>query len=216
MQGREDSITGTEEVLGTPLYMAPECFTQSQHSSAVNIYAVGCMLYECLTGVPAFSAENFVRFAHKHQVEMIPQLPAGAKEKRALTSALQAIIEKACAKDAQARFKSTEEFAASLEDALEGRALPTPGAKRATGRLRVGASVAVIMLGILFSLPKTPIGQPDAAKLHLLQRAVQRKEKTFGPHSPDVAASLLRLGNSYKHEGKLAEAEPPQTYWKVC
>lgn len=51
-------LTQTNEVLGSVHYMAPECFQQSQNSPLVDIYAIGCMLYEVLCGAPLFMDDS--------------------------------------------------------------------------------------------------------------------------------------------------------------
>jgi len=59
-------LTRDGQLLGTPLYLAPELIEGSEASTASDLYALGCLLYECLTGAPPFTGRDpaEVGFAH--------------------------------------------------------------------------------------------------------------------------------------------------------
>src|SRR2546425_534524 len=56
----ETRVTGTGASIGTPGYMAPEQARGESIDARVDVFALGCVLYECLTGVPAFPGEHAV------------------------------------------------------------------------------------------------------------------------------------------------------------
>jgi serine/threonine protein kinase len=169
LQGRDESVTRTAEVLGSYLYMAPECFISTQHSPAVDIYAIGCIIYEVLAGTPPFSSGDLALVAQRHSRSSFPKLPGDEQDSsRSLIPALQAILEKACSKNAQARFKSTEEFAVCLEDALAGRSPPSSESAAPISRRITIGFLAVVALVSLIALPvKEAIfgGKPDEIEL---------------------------------------------------
>jgi serine/threonine protein kinase len=81
-------MTASQMVLGTPGYMAPEQVSaQSQLTPSADIFSLGCVLYECLTGKPPFSAPHFVAalakilFTEPEPLRALrPELPAALEE----------------------------------------------------------------------------------------------------------------------------------------
>lgn len=63
---QEADLTSTGVAVGTARYMAPEQFEAKQVTQAADLYALGCVLYEMLTGVPPFVSEVRQELGHKH------------------------------------------------------------------------------------------------------------------------------------------------------
>ncbi len=107
-----EAVTGTGTVVGTPGYMAPEQASSAPEiPPAADIFSVGCVLYECLTGRPPFVAPHFaatlakILYAQPARLEALrPGLPAG----------LQVLMDRMLAKDPRQRLPD----AASLLEAL--------------------------------------------------------------------------------------------------
>jgi serine/threonine-protein kinase len=119
--GREGaSLTGTEAMLGTPLYMAPEQVQSPKDVDALSDqYALGVVLYECVTGKKAFDAENLyliVKNVCEHRFEdpreAQPDLP----------EAIGSVIVQAMAQHPMARFDSVRHFARALLPFASARA----------------------------------------------------------------------------------------------
>jgi eukaryotic-like serine/threonine-protein kinase len=109
-------ITQTGSVLGTAQYLSPEQAQGLPVTAASDIYSMGVLLYEALTGRVPFEGDSPVTVALK-QVSERPRPPSELNP--AVSRALDAVVLKALAKDPANRFRSAEEFQAAL-DAAEG------------------------------------------------------------------------------------------------
>jgi serine/threonine protein kinase len=138
-------------VLGTPQYMAPEQLTGKPVDGRSDIYAVGLMLYEMITGRPPFVAENAIGYVHQHCNEMPLPLAQACPAVR-VPPALEACLMRALAKSPHQRPQSAELFADELWSALmatvDSSHVPAPRLKPpAPARaLVVGAVAAGIAL----------------------------------------------------------------------
>jgi eukaryotic-like serine/threonine-protein kinase len=109
-------ITQAGSVMGTPHYLSPEQ-AQGQDVTAVSdLYSVGVILYEALTGRVPFEADSAVAIAMK-QVAQVPQRPSSINP--AVSPALDAVTMRALEKDPGRRFQSAEAFIAALDAALK-------------------------------------------------------------------------------------------------
>jgi serine/threonine-protein kinase len=115
---REAPLTTTRNgcVIGTPLYMAPE---QWRPNGAVDhradIYALGCLLFELLTGGPPFDGPDDVAIMNAHQNEAPPDLRALEPE---LPPGFYPLVERMMAKSPDDRYQSVDELLADLETVL--------------------------------------------------------------------------------------------------
>ncbi|MET7752221.1 protein kinase [Micromonospora sp. NPDC005367] len=113
------SITSTNAVPGTALYMAPEQAAGRPVSGATDIYALGAVTYCCLTGTPPFTGDNPLQVAVRHLDDEPPELPHDIPE------AVRALVSRALAKDPADRFSSGAAMAEAARTAVTGDAGPT-------------------------------------------------------------------------------------------
>jgi len=107
-------MTKTGQLVGTPLYMSPEqARGESDIDKRVDVYALGVMLYEMLTGVPPFEGDNYFQLLWKHGNE--PAQPMRARNPHMyIPDALEDVVARALAKKRDERFQSMEELEAAL------------------------------------------------------------------------------------------------------
>jgi len=106
-------LQNTNNVGGTPEYMAPEMFS-GKPEKASDQYSLGIVVYEWLCGTPPYSEGNFIQLGYQHNHVPIPSLHEKLPE---LASSVEAVVMKALAKDHQQRFASVQKFAEELEKA---------------------------------------------------------------------------------------------------
>ncbi|HEX3243062.1 MAG TPA: PASTA domain-containing protein [Solirubrobacterales bacterium] len=117
-------ITQAGSVMGTPHYLSPEQAQGLDVTAVSDLYSIGVILYEALTGRVPFEADSAVAIAMK-QVSQAPQHPSSINPQ--VSPALDAVVMRALEKDPGRRFQSAEAFIAALDAAARD-----PGARSGT------------------------------------------------------------------------------------
>jgi hypothetical protein len=117
-------LTRTGQVIGTPQYLAPEVAEGHHATPASDVYGLGLVGYECLTGHPAFDGDNAVTIALKQVRDDPEPMPED------LPGDVRKLIRRALAKDPAHRMPDGAAFVAAVEDVRAGRPLPEPAPTR--------------------------------------------------------------------------------------
>ena len=118
-QAQSGNVTGSA-IIGTPAYMAPEQAQGDNIDGRADIYALGIILFEMVTGKQPYEADTPMAVAIKHITDPVPHiLDANPK----LPFGMDAIIQKAMAKDKNDRYSTAVELVNALRDL--GRSVPT-------------------------------------------------------------------------------------------
>lgn len=112
----QNSITQTNSILGSVQYISPEQARGNMVTKQSDIYSLGIVLYEMLTGVVPFKGESAVSVALKHFQSPIPSL---REFDTRIPQPLENVVLKATAKDAKDRYSSVSEMQADLETSLD-------------------------------------------------------------------------------------------------
>jgi serine/threonine protein kinase len=105
-------LTDTGTIFGTPHYMSPEQGHAEALDARSDLYSLGVILFEMLTGEKPYRAENPMAIVYKHRKEPIPQLPAQCE-------AVQPLLERLLAKTPADRFATAAEAAEALKRTLD-------------------------------------------------------------------------------------------------
>ncbi|MGH2905526.1 MAG: protein kinase domain-containing protein [Solirubrobacterales bacterium] len=110
-----DGLTKTGRVLGTTDYVSPEQAMGEDVTGQSDVYSLGIVLYEMLTGEVPFKGENHVAVAMKHVKDQLPDIQQQRPE---VSNALAAVIEKMTAKEPVDRYLTAASAESDLEDVL--------------------------------------------------------------------------------------------------
>ncbi|QZY16931.1 protein kinase domain-containing protein [Streptomyces decoyicus] len=114
-------LTGTGVAVGTPAYLAPEQINGGETDHRTDLYAVGCLLYELLTGRPPYTGDSPFSVMHQHlAAEPVPP----SRLRPELPPAMDAVIARALRKGREDRFAS----ASTMHQALGEASRPRPPA----------------------------------------------------------------------------------------
>ena len=187
---RSDSrsgLTGTGVFAGTLDYAAPEQFEGTALGPQTDVYSLGCVLFECLTGLPPFrrQQEAAVMYAHLHDPP-----PSATAQRPELPQRVDRVIEKAMAKRPADRYATAGALAADFKDATAGDRLPRTHSKRTTWIAVTGALIAVGVAVTVLAL-------------------LQGEDDPSGPNRPSPpAASALPAGSLAKIDPETGRAFP--------
>jgi eukaryotic-like serine/threonine-protein kinase len=186
-------MTETGSIMGTAQYLSPEQ-AQGQHvDAASDLYSIGVMLYEMLTGHVPFGGDSAVSIALKH----VSDLPQPLREIRPdVHPALEAAVMRALNKDPAHRYANADEFIAALESAraaiLSGADgghtegwMPTPLPPPEEERARRWPWVTLLLLLLAGAV---------AAALLLTSADQVTVPQVVGKQAPDAAAELVNAG----------------------
>jgi len=158
----QEGLTAVGRVLGTTDYVSPEQALGHAVTGQSDLYSLGIVIFEMLTGEVPFGGENQVVVAMKHVREALPDVQVRRPE---VSSALAAIVDRATAKELEARYADDAELCGDLEDVLaieiarSGqvtgeatavlRTLPPRKQNRVPQRIRHPARLAIGALGLV-------------------------------------------------------------------
>jgi beta-lactam-binding protein with PASTA domain len=112
------TMTSTAAVIGTAQYLSPEQARGESVDARSDVYSVGCLLYELVTGAPPFTGDSPVSVAYQH-VREDPKLPSSVNP--AIPPELDAILLKALSKNPANRYQSAADMRNDLLRALAGQ-----------------------------------------------------------------------------------------------
>ncbi len=127
-QTQSQSLTQTGEVIGSPLYMSPEQSLGQKIDHRSDIYSLGCMMFEAVTGVPPFLGENPVQTICMRVMQPAPTF-AEVAPAMYLPEALEKVVQKSLKREPEERYQSVAALQADLRELEKERTLPSATAK---------------------------------------------------------------------------------------
>lgn len=219
-------LTQTGNIVGSPPYMSPEQCMGKQLDKRSDIYSLGCLMYECLSGRTPFEGDSPLETMSCHVSEQPRSLvEAGI----AVNPVIDEIVLRCLEKDPDKRFSTVGDVVNALESwephnkRQEMRA-PTPArvpapvkgsAHRARpGRIRTRlgwrAAAAVVCVTVLIALVAyKPLSTlyDNAVRLPALDEAVRVAQHDHGSNSPQFVEAILKQGDFCYASGRIAMAQ---------
>src|SRR4051812_30622347 len=205
--------TRSDVVIGTPLYLSPEQARGAKVDPRSDLFALGALLYECVSGRPAFSGANVIEIGAQ-VLHFDPPSPSRFNPR--VTTDLDRLVMRALAKKPEDRFQTAEEFASELER-VRSR-LPNSDGTR-TRRL---AGVESLTRPSAFTTMADTLRRPRFSPLAVLGAAAAIALVLFGlyymlrpsVHTPDPRAvafyeqgvEAMREGAYFRATGLLKQA----------
>jgi eukaryotic-like serine/threonine-protein kinase len=213
------SVTQSGTVLGTSDYIAPEQARGEQVDQRTDIYSLGVMLYELLTGEVPYSGDNFVAVAMQHLHDPVPSV---LDRRRDVPVRLDLAVQRSMAKDPADRFDSMEELIDELDRCFgelgsedEATRIVRPPRRQRATRPRRRLPVVPFLL-ILLAAAAVAGGaylllgdSPDVP--------IVAEENPSGPVRLTAAAAYDPVGGDGEHNSELAQAtdRDPATDWRT-
>ncbi|MFF5019804.1 Stk1 family PASTA domain-containing Ser/Thr kinase [Streptomyces sp. NPDC001165] len=119
LQSDATAMTRTGTVLGTPQYLSPEQAQGKPADARSDLYSVGCMLFELVTGAPPFDGESTMSVLYQH-VQQPPPVPSSINP--SLPPAVDAVVARALSKDPAGRYPSARAMADDIRRVAAGEA----------------------------------------------------------------------------------------------
>ncbi|HEX7508506.1 MAG TPA: serine/threonine-protein kinase [Polyangia bacterium] len=184
--------TRTGSVMGTPYYMSPEqCEGKANIDHRSDIYSLGVILFEMLTGKVPFGGEGYGEIIVKHITAPVPS-PRTINPR--LPASVESIILRALAKPREDRFQTMDEFAAALLD---------PAGYAASAPAHTAHTSNIVSAAIMDSPGIVPNGRADS---------VASGQVVFGNSNTEMGARSVPLPSTFRHAvGELTQEEEEKT-----
>jgi serine/threonine protein kinase len=183
-------LTRSGMLIGTPEYMSPEQAQGENVDRSTDIYALGIVVYQMLSGQVPFGGTTPHAILYKQIHESPPPLRA---LQPGLPRALEDALARALAKDPRARYPNAEAFAKALADTVASLQ-PAPPATRPVWPWMVGGIVGIALI-LIISLailsPKSPVDPEATARALARIWATQTAEAAPTPDQSQPAATLV-------------------------
>ncbi|MBX9950332.1 MAG: protein kinase [Candidatus Obscuribacterales bacterium] len=154
--GDDLKLTRTGEVFGSPLYMSPEQCLAAPLDRRSDIYSLGCVMYEALSGEPPFKGKNFAETVIMHTKES----PKPFAQELQIPSALKRIVFCSLEKSPDDRYRSMNDLKKELQNFRKGLAVRVKQKKK-FWKLAILACVATVPITVFFSLRDAVKEQPE-------------------------------------------------------
>jgi serine/threonine protein kinase len=143
-------MTRTGELLGTPSYMSPEQVNGQKLDHRSDIYSVGCMFYEMLTGSPPILGKSAMETMHRHVTEV--PLPLSQAALKKFPVGLETIVARALAKDPADRFQTLKEMLSAIENYKKATIIRVKGPSLFESKIVNLGLLAVLLIGLAVAI----------------------------------------------------------------
>jgi len=205
----ETGLTTVGSTLGTMAYMAPERFKSGQSDPRSDIYALTCVLHECLTGSRPYSGDSLEQQLAGHLVEPPPR-PSALNPK--LPKGFDDVVAKGMAKDPDNRYQTAGELADAVRAVQPGRRLTrskppppagTPRPRRLSTLALSGAAVVGILIAAVVTWQMRSTSGDSDSRQTATATTTGSSTTSLAPMIGDPAAIAATVPEAIRSTGKL-------------
>jgi serine/threonine protein kinase len=193
LAGMPVSGTVAGAIIGTPDYMAPEQAQGLAHDSLVDIYSLGLVLYEALTGRRPFQAETFGQLVVQICTAPLPAMGDKTPAGETIPKALQQLVSKCLEKEPARRWQSAEELAAALEPFATSRPQRKRTLQRARWVLTAALAGVIASVGLSMTSGSAVASVPHAAPAQTAETKTLTASAKAAPRAPDTLEAEVEL-----------------------
>jgi serine/threonine protein kinase len=207
-----ERLTQTGIVLGTPLYMSPEQSNGDPVDARSDLYALGCLVYEMLAGVPPFSGPTALVLMARHALDPVPALRTA---RPSVTASVAEAVERALAKTPADRFPTVRAWHDALMRPPAAVGATDP---RASGDTRAAEGFWVAVLPFKCSSSGTDLSTfaeglseeivTGLSRFSYLRVIARSSTSRYAGEAVDIRSVGRELGARYVMEGSLRQAGP--------
>lgn len=195
----DPKLTATDQIVGTPLYISPELARGIAHvDHRTDIYALGVIVYEMITGTPPFTGQNHFQLLYKHGNEA-PDPPSQRSKKANIPAHLESAVLRALEKNPDDRFSSMREFCAAIEGPTVPRRAKTLGIPLLAAAVLAGAAFLVWPKPGVDTAPEPEVSAPAPVPAPLTEKS----EPSAEPADPEPAAQMVTVKLNSRPSGAL-------------
>ncbi|MFN8389932.1 MAG: serine/threonine-protein kinase [Bdellovibrionota bacterium] len=206
-----NSVTKTGVVLGTPNYMAPEQALGGSIDCRTEVYSLGVILYEMLTGAVPFTAESPMKVMLKH-IKEAPLAVRQAQPSTRCSAQLESVVMKALSKEPQNRFQHVKEMVQAAEDAVRVSDEPIGRMTKAahyrppgSRKKRAGAIAGMVFIGATMGFAMDPLVTYFSPEERARRAVAMEHEREAAEHVKS-ARELTRRGQTTAAVYELTQA----------
>jgi serine/threonine protein kinase len=210
--GEIQALTRTGEIFGSPLYMSPEQCKSGRVDHRSDVYSLGCVLFEALTGAPPFIGDSALTTMMQHQGENAPTLKQASLGTE-FSPRLEAILAKMLAKDPNDRYQNLGFVAHALASVLGSKSVvaPEPPAPKkaekktiaATNTVSISWPTLVLLLTFVaaaFAVGGYLLGTHNAGRVRQTVTAISpttESAEQATAHNPSDGALIQETGKQF-------------------
>jgi len=146
-EGAAQHLTQTGEIFGSPLYMSPEQCRGGEIDFRSDIYSLGCVMHEALTGHVPVKGENAVETLYKHMSETAPRISDSHPHLK-IPTGLEDVIHKCMQNDREQRYRTAVELADGLANANLQDIIKRPPVPKRKSENRAALNKTIPVLGL--------------------------------------------------------------------